>query len=125
MKEVCRKGGLRVTPQKQEIFRVVASTTSHPRAQDIYEDVKKKFPNISFATVYDNLRKFKDLGLVSEMNCPGSCQRFDANMTNHHHIIDRETGRVMDVELDQGQSIPIPKSLKNESISDIRITYIV
>lgn len=121
----CRDQGLRLTPQKQEIYRVVASTESHPTAQEIFEEVKNTFPNVSFATVYDNLRKFKDLGLVQEMNCGEGCSRFDANMSGHHHVIDRTTGKIMDVVLPPNLSIPVPKELEKSAIKEIKITYIV
>jgi len=121
----CREQGLRLTPQKQEIYRVVASTDSHPTAQEIFEEVKNAFPKVSFATVYDNLRKFKELGLVQEMNCGEGCSRFDANMSGHHHVIDRSTGKIMDVILPANQSIPLPKELEGSAIKEIKITYIV
>lgn len=122
---ICRDHGLRLTPQKQEIYRVVASTDSHPTAQEIFEEVKKAFPKVSFATVYDNLRKFKELGLIQEMNCGEGCSRFDANMSGHHHVIDRSTGKIMDVMLPANHSIPVPKELEGSAIKEIKITYIV
>lgn len=124
-RDSCKDKGLRLTPQKQEVFRVVASTDMHPTAQEIFEAVQKSFPKISFATVYDNLRKFKDMGLVQEMNCGEGCSRYDANMDHHHHVIDRKTGKIKDVILPGNLEIPIPKELEGKSISDIKITYIV
>ncbi|MFT7183764.1 MAG: Fur family peroxide stress response transcriptional regulator [Oceanicoccus sp.] len=124
-RETCRREGQRLTSQKQEIFRVLASTVSHPTAQEIFEEVQKAFPKISFATVYDNLRKFKELELINEMNCGEGCSRFDANMGQHHHAIDRKTGKVTDVILSANHSIPIPKELEGEKIRDIKITYFV
>lgn len=124
-KGTCREAGLRLTPQKLEIFRILASTDAHPSAQEIFEAVQRDFPNISFATVYDNLRKFKDLGLVREIACGGSCSRFDANMEDHHHVLNESTGEIMDVHLTLHQTIPVPKSLEGKSIRDIKITYIV
>ena len=124
-RETCREEGLRLTPQKQEVFRILASTVSHPTAHEVFEEVQKSFPKISFATVYDNLRKFKELELIQEMNCGEGCSRFDANMDQHHHAIDRKTGKVMDVTLPVNHSIPVPKELEGKTIRDIKITYIV
>lgn len=124
-RDTCRERGLRLTPQKQEIFRVVASTERHPTAQDIFDEVKERFPRVSFATVYDNLRKFKEMELIREMNCGEGCTRYDANMDQHHHVIDAKTGKVMDVCLPEGKTIPIPKELEGKFIREIKITYIV
>lgn len=121
----CREHGLRLTPQKQEVFRVLASTDAHPTAQEIFEEVRRIFPKISFATVYDNLRKFKEMGLVKEMNLGGNCSRFDANTGHHHHVLCMESGTLMDVELPQDIQIPIPKALEGKAIREIKITYVV
>ena len=59
LKEACKKQHMRVTTQRIEILKEVASSTSHPDAEAIFEAVKSKLPNISIDTVYR-----KDLMLI-------------------------------------------------------------
>lgn len=122
---VCQANGLRMTRQKSYIFEVLASDFSHPTAEDLYQKVKKAFPSISLATVYDNLKKFKHLNLIREMSTANGPSRFDANMDQHHHIVVEATGEVMDVELEGDQAIPLPKILQGKTVRDIKITYVI
>ena len=55
-----RKAGVRITPQRQAIMRYLISSHSHPTADEIYQALPK-FPNISVATIYNNLRVLKIL----------------------------------------------------------------
>jgi Fur family peroxide stress response transcriptional regulator len=124
-REICKKNGLRITKQKEGIYLILLMDHSHPTADDIFQQVKKLFPKISFATVYDNLRKFKNIGLVRELNCGENCRRYEAKMEPHHHIIDSSNGTVTDVFLNEDQNIPLPPSLKGKAIKEIKISYII
>ena len=58
---VIKKAGVRITPQRQAIMRYLISSHSHPTADEIYQALSPKFPNISVATIYNNLRVLKIL----------------------------------------------------------------
>lgn len=124
-KTLCREAGLRLTPQKVAVFKALAETDEHPTAQDLFEAVREDYPTISFATVYDNLRKFKELQLVQEMNTGEGAARYDANIEHHHHIIDTKTGKLMDVCLPEISKIPLPKEIQGKPVKDIKITYYI
>ena len=54
-----RQAGIRITPQRQAILRYLISSHTHPTADEIYQALSPDFPNISVATIYNNLRVFK------------------------------------------------------------------
>lgn len=54
-----RRAGVRITPQRQAIIRYLIASHSHPTADEIYQALSPDFPNISVATIYNNLRVFK------------------------------------------------------------------
>ncbi|MBV9896138.1 MAG: transcriptional repressor [Chloroflexi bacterium] len=91
-----RKSGLRSTPQRVAIVREVISR-SHPTVGEVYESVRRQFPTIGLATVYNTLRTMTARGLVSELPF-SSAVRFDANMTPHANLVCRNCGRIEDVE---------------------------
>lgn len=93
-----RENGVRMTPQRHAILNYLLSTMSHPTADEIYKALELSFPNMSVATVYNNLRVFKDAGLVKELTYGDSSSRFDANMEDHYHIICRDCGKITDFE---------------------------
>lgn len=96
-RQASREKRLPLTPQKLEIFRILASSCSHPQAQDIYQEVKKTFPNISLATVYKNLIRFQELGLIIEIPLIGTPNRYDAKLDTHSHAVDTVSGKVYDL----------------------------
>ncbi len=121
----CRTHGLRLTRQKLGIYEILLKSETHPKADEIFFLLKKNYPKVSFATVYDNLRKFKQYGLIQELNTEEGASRYEANMSQHHHAIDSKTGEIMDVHLSGTQQIPIPDVLKNKNIKEIKVTYVL
>ncbi|SJZ32330.1 Fur family transcriptional regulator [Selenihalanaerobacter shriftii] len=88
----------RMTKQRKKILDVLRSTTSHPTADWIYEQVKEEIPNISLGTVYRNLNVLKEMGKIMELNYGSSYSRFDGNPENHYHFTCLKCGRVLDVD---------------------------
>src|SRR5699024_11675440 len=68
----------------------------HPTADDIYKALKGKFPNMSVATVYNNLRILSEIGLVRELTYGDDSSRYDSNMDDHYHIVCEDCGKVVD-----------------------------
>src|SRR3546814_19155144 len=63
--EQFRARGLKVTPQRQSIFRALSSSTEHPTAEAVYATVSAEMPTISLRTVYQTLN---DLAAMGELN---------------------------------------------------------
>lgn len=122
-RQASRSKGLPLTPQKLEIFRILASSCSHPQASDIYQEVKKTFPNMSPATVYKNLIRFQELDLIIEIPIVGSPNRYDAKLETHSHVVDTTSGQVYDLGIKQTNQHPQKIMGKNVKKTDI-IYYI-
>jgi Fur family transcriptional regulator, peroxide stress response regulator len=89
---------MRKSKQRDAILRVLMSTSSHPTAEWLYEEVKKEIPNISLGTVYRNLRLMKRQGEILELEQTGTYRRFDGNAANHYHFRCDECARVFDID---------------------------
>ncbi len=87
--------GCRITKQRRIILEEL---TSHPGADEIFHMVRKRIPNISFGTVYRNLKLLKEQGLLLELDYSKSFSRFDGNPQNHYHFRCLECLRVFDIE---------------------------
>ncbi len=90
--------GLKVTPQRAAIYKALAETTSHPTADDLYQQVARDYPMISTNTVYYTLASLKEAGLVKEVNYWHDRARFDANVTPHHHFVCLGCRAIVDIE---------------------------
>lgn len=88
----------RETKQREAILKVLRNTKSHPTADWIYEEVKKKIPNISKGTVYRNLKVLQESGQISELNLKGTVSRYEAKQESHYHFRCEQCGRVFDVD---------------------------
>lgn len=105
--EICRRfreRGLKVTPQREAIYRALAETSSHPTAEEIHRQVRRRYPMVSPNTVYYTLKALWQAGLVHEVNYWHDRSRFDANLDLHHHLIClgcRKIQDVVDAALDQ------------------------
>ncbi|WP_251132017.1 MULTISPECIES: peroxide-responsive transcriptional repressor PerR [Exiguobacterium] len=91
-----RDSGVRMTPQRHAILEYLTTGHTHPTADDIYRALEHRFPNMSVATVYNNLRVFREKGIVEEMNYGDASSRFDFVTTRHYHMICEGCGKIVD-----------------------------
>ncbi|WP_413091368.1 peroxide-responsive transcriptional repressor PerR [Terribacillus sp. 179-K 1B1 HS] len=94
--ERLKESGVRITPQRHAVLEFLLNSKIHPTADDIYRALEDKFPNMSVATVYNNLRVFRENGLVRELTYGDSSSRFDCDTDEHYHLICDSCGKIVD-----------------------------
>ena len=92
--------GLKVTPQRQAILELLNGNRTHPSAESLYHELIKKFPRISFATVYNTLSKLAEAEKIQELNIDPHKKRFDPSTAPHHHFYCKLCGKVFDIVYD-------------------------
>lgn len=109
----------RNTYQRKIVLEELRKTTAHPTADELYEAVRKRIPNISLGTVYRNLEILSACGQVLKLDLGEGKKRFDATTEPHYHLRCIKCGRVIDVPY-----IPIDKEIENHlrEIGSFRIT---
>ncbi len=98
--------GIKLTPQRLAILDYLDGNKSHPSAEDIYRAVSKRFPTMSFATVYNTLESLRYKGRVLELTIDPKKKRYDPDTKYHHHIICIECKNIVDVHKNFKLSIP-------------------
>ncbi len=98
---VCRKAGLKVTPQRLAIFSMMTASDRHPSPEEVYDAIRETHPSISLATVYKILDLFHSLGYLRKVSTLDHVSRYDANVEPHHHAICSKCGKIRDVTLDK------------------------
>lgn len=98
--------GLRPTAQRAAIYSALASTASHPTAEELHHLVSRRHPGLSLATVYNTLDALTRRGLCRKFIDPTqqAAARFDADTREHVHII-TDDGHVRDVPPDLGRAL--------------------
>jgi Fur family peroxide stress response transcriptional regulator len=119
---VCRNAGVKVTPQRLEIFREIAQTGDHPHADQVFQRVRCRMPTVSLDTVYRTLWLLNDLGLVATLGASRERTRFDANLSNHHHFVCGKCGFTRDFYSDDMDKIRLPDSI--DSLGEIEATHV-
>lgn len=89
-----REAGLRSTPQRLAIVDEVFNR-HHPTVGEVYETVRRQFPTIGLATVYNTLRSLTERGFVRELPF-GNATRFDVNLEPHANLVCTGCGRIED-----------------------------
>lgn len=87
---------IRITPQRIAILEFLTEVQTHPTAEEVYQAIEKRFPGISVATVYNNLKRFTELGFLKEMNYASASSRYDFSLKPHYHVICESCGKVAD-----------------------------
>ena len=95
----CRQSGLAVTPQRLAIIEALLATTDHPRAETVFEAVRKLHPHISLATVHRTLETLCQIGEARKVTTLHDSARYDGNLTPHHHVVCVRCRRIRDVEI--------------------------
>ncbi len=86
----------RLTSQKQIILDYLIGVKTHPTAEQIFQEVKKKLPRISQGTVYRILNNFTDKGEIQTIGV-GGISHFDGDTSSHAHFICQDCSKVFDV----------------------------
>ncbi len=92
----CIRSGLKMTDQRRVILRVLTTAEDHPSVDTVYRRAKDIDRTISMATVYRTLNLLDELDLVQKHDFKESFSRFEVNEQHHHHLVDVETGDVIE-----------------------------
>jgi Fe2+ or Zn2+ uptake regulation protein len=104
--QLFRDRGLKVTAQRQCIFRVLHGNGSHPTARSVFESLREEMPTISLRTVYQTLNDLVALGEIQQFDVGTGAARFDPATGPHHHLVCTRCGAMRDVQCDlAGQSL--------------------
>ena len=102
--------GHRVTDQREAVYRLLAHTTMHPTADEVFLGVRDEVPGISLATVYKSLETLVSCGLAKKLSHADGSARYDGRTDPHHHARCVACGSVVD----------IPGKLRDSAISHVR-----
>ncbi len=95
--ERCEAKGLRVTGQRRVIAQVLEEADDHPDAEELHARATAIDPKISLATVYRTVKLFDEKGILDKVDFGDGRARYeDATREHHDHLIDMETGRVIE-----------------------------
>ena len=115
--------GLRMTRQRQEIYKLLMGERSHPTANEVFMRIKESLPNISLATVYNCLEALVQHHIIRQVNFDREPSRYCPNLDEHCHFHDEATGTIHDVKFKHGINLTDLLDLPPHTvIKDVEIT---
>jgi Fur family peroxide stress response transcriptional regulator len=90
--------GFKATPQRIAICEFVLSSKDHPTADQVYQVVKRRYPTLSLATVYQTLHLLAEIGLLQELGFGDGISRYDPDTSPHINIVCKSCGKIQDYE---------------------------
>ncbi len=97
---ILKEHGINPSAQRVAVAQYVLHTDEHPSADEVWSRVKKRFPHVSRATVYNTLNLFVEKGLLRQFVLTEGRVVFDPKTDDHHHFIEEDTGKIHDVPWD-------------------------
>jgi Fur family peroxide stress response transcriptional regulator len=97
-----RKAGSKITPQRLTIFKLLKGNRKHPSAEDVYKEILKIHPSISFTTVYKTLQTLRDMGEIQELTIDPERAHYDPCVEDHIHTFCRSCKSIGDLDMSAG-----------------------
>ncbi|MEJ5141717.1 Fur family transcriptional regulator [Gluconobacter albidus] len=99
---LCVESGLKMTGQRRVIAHVLSIADDHPDVEELYRRASEIDSRISVATVYRTVRLLEEKGILERRDFGGGRARYEASDSgNHYHLIDVDSGRVIEFEDDE------------------------
>jgi len=113
-----------MSKQKDVIYGIVASTMTHPTADWIYQEARRKMPHISLGTVYRNLKFLTQESRLLEITTTKGPSRYDANISQHSHLRCIECDRLEDLPEKEFQVVSRSSKVKKYKILETRVELV-
>ena len=96
--DLCIEKGMRMTEQRRVIASVIeAASDEHPDVEELYARASALDAGISLATVYRTVKLFEEAGILDRLEFGDGRARYeDADREHHDHLIDINTGEVIE-----------------------------
>jgi Fur family peroxide stress response transcriptional regulator len=117
--DVFKQKGIRATPQRLEVYKVLQNQSGHLPVEAIYEKIKDKLPGLSLATVYSILELFRDKKLAGEVWIKSDKVCFESRPDIHHHFYCRACGKISDLDI-PGCAALTSKEVAGNLIEDLQ-----
>ena len=95
--ERCKNAGIRMTGQRRLIIKVLENSKDHPDVETLFERSNKIDNKVSIATVYRTVKLLQNAGILEKLEFNDGRSRFEDAVRKHHdHLIDLDTGKVIE-----------------------------
>ena len=112
-----------MTKYETEIYNIITASTQHLTVEQIYTEIKKIYPKIVMATVYNNVNKLWKARLIRKISVENMPDRYDRRV-KHDHLVCQMCGKLMDITFED-LTDSLREQMGGEFLSyDLKVFYI-
>jgi len=119
--KLIENNGLRATEARCRILELLYDTHEHYTPEEMLDALRDRGKPLSIATLYQNLQKLSEAGVIARFVGPDGHTRYDVNTKPHHHLVCKVCGRMLDVNvvgpLEELEPVPIFDSERSRASS--------
>ncbi|HZH52655.1 MAG TPA: Fur family transcriptional regulator [Microvirga sp.] len=106
IERACREKGLRMTGQRRIIARILDDAADHPDVVELHRRAAAVDDKISLSTVYRTVKLFENQGIIERLDFRDGRSRYEQAAREHHdHLINLETGAVIEFHSDEIEAL--------------------
>ena len=112
-----------MTKYEKAIYDIINASHAHLTANEVFEKLKLRFPTVVLATVYNNLNKVCEAGLIRKVSVEGMPDRYDT-IKKHDHLVCKQCGRIVNVALED-LTVPLRDQLGDDFLYyDLKVFFL-
>jgi Fe2+ or Zn2+ uptake regulation protein len=119
--EAFRARGLKVTPQRQLIFRILHGNDRHPTAEAVHDAAVAELTAISLRTAYQTLNDLSAMGEIQTLELGTGSARFDPHVADHHHLVCVHCGGARDVMVEGVEALETADDMQGFTIATTKL----
>jgi Fur family transcriptional regulator, peroxide stress response regulator len=110
-RKLCKEHGLKLTPQRELVYRQLLQAEDHPSAETVFRRTRAEMPNISLDTVNRTLLSLAEIGAAAVVEGSGQARRYDPDLGSHQHFKCVKCQRIIDFHYPLFDNLDIPKEM--------------
>ena len=92
----CLNRGLKLTSQREVVISILENSEDHPDVDELYRRATEIDKSVSIATVYRTVKLLEDANFIEKHEFGDGKARYEESGEHHEHLIDVETGEVIE-----------------------------
>lgn len=115
--------GIRITKYESQIYQIISASYDHLTAEQVYDALRKIYPAVSRATIYNNLHKLCEANLIRKISVEGLADRYD-RIARHDHLVCQRCGKLADITFED-LTAPLRRQLGEDFLYyDLKVFYL-
>ena len=92
----CQSRGLKLTSQREVVIAILENSEDHPNVEELFRRATEIDKSVSIATVYRTVKLLEDANFIEKHEFGDGKARYEESGEHHEHLIDVETGEVIE-----------------------------